>query len=164
MTTTAADPSEAEQRPRCGAPRRSGGERNIAFICVAPEHPEMPTAHVFRRDLEAPLSARPSNAELESSLEAFFRQEVRKLGGYAVKTMPTVKGFPDRLVFFPGGITYLVELKAEKGTVSPAQRVQHQRLSQLGTSVTVLTGKTEVRAWLKAHLDRIGPRFRGYSE
>lgn len=135
------------------------------YICVIPKHRDG-VGHYYQRDLKAEEEhveqAKPSNAHLESQLEAVFRNEVRKAGGMAIKTMPTVKGFPDRLVVFPGAYTYLVELKAVGGRLSDAQKVQHHKLRERGIEVVVLEGRTQVVAWVKAHLDKVGPKFRGY--
>jgi len=59
------------------------------------------------------------------------------------------KGTPDRLVLWPGGWVEFVELKREGGVVSEAQKVQMARLRELGFTVRVLTGKTEVERWAK---------------
>lgn len=88
--------------------------------------------------------------ELESSLEGFFRHRVRLVGGYTVKMVPTEAGIPDRLVIFPGGQMYLVELKAVGGRLSPVQQVLHQRLQDnYGVHVVVLTGRDEILRWLR---------------
>lgn len=85
--------------------------------------------------------------ELESRVEARLRDRVRKAGGMSVKLAPTEKGVPDRLVIL-GGTIHLVELKAVGGTLSPAQRHWHNRAAQRGVTVTTLTGRDEVDAWI----------------
>lgn len=87
--------------------------------------------------------------ELESSLESFFHQRVRLLGGRAFKFAPIVKGNPDRIVLMPGGHIYFVELKREGETTDPAQKVWHDRAAELGTRVYVLAGRAAVVAWLR---------------
>jgi hypothetical protein len=86
---------------------------------------------------------------LESALEQLFFKQVRAAGGVAIKLMPTHAGVPDRLVLWPGGRTALVELKQKTGTVSPVQRVWHERAANLGHPVVVLYGADEVRAWIQ---------------
>lgn len=86
----------------------------------------------------------------ESDLEKKFHLAVRRdLGGKVFKLAPTVKGIPDRLVLLPGGEVHLVELKAADGTVSPAQRVWHDRAAALGTRVVVLYGWRDILGWLR---------------
>lgn len=99
---------------------------------------------------------RPSPAELESSLEAYFREIVRRrLGGMVIKLAPTVKGLPDRIVLLPGGRIQLVELKTTTGALSAIQRIKHDRILELGTEVAVLSGRAEVDRWV----DRQFPSF-----
>ena len=86
-------------------------------------------------------------AQLESRLETFFRTAVRRAGGISFKLAPTEAGVPDRLVLFPGGRMYLVELKTEAGRVSPIQRVWHNRAAELGCTVVVLAGWEAVALW-----------------
>lgn len=91
----------------------------------------------------------PTFAELEASVEAYFRRVVRdRLGGYTMKMVPAEKGAPDRLVLLPGGRVQLVELKVAKGgQVAPAQRYWHERAESLGVTVPVLYGRQGVDEW-----------------
>ena len=84
----------------------------------------------------------------ESAVEALLHRLVKAAGGLSFKLAPTVKGLPDRLVVLPHGQVFLVELKAEGGRLSPAQRLLHSRLAERGVEVHVLTGPGEVRAWV----------------
>lgn len=91
----------------------------------------------------------------EAQLETLFRMRVRTtLGGMVVKMMPTVAGVPDRLVLLPtppGALPRieLVELKAEKGRLSPIQVEWHKRVAGLGIRVTVLHGLPEIDTWVR---------------
>lgn len=91
------------------------------------------------------------NSELESSLEAYFYLQVRKvLGGIPVKVAPTTVGVPDRYVLLPGGVIKLVELKTERGTVSPRQRAWHRNaLERCGVVVDVVVGRSGVDSWVR---------------
>lgn len=91
----------------------------------------------------------PTFAELEASVEAYFRRVVReRLGGYTMKLIPAEKGAPDRLVILPGGRLLLVELKVAKGgQVAPAQRYWHERAESLGFTVPVICGRQGVDEW-----------------
>lgn len=141
---------------------RSRTQQGRVFICLAPPHPEHPSRHYFQLDSEESyvLDDRPSNAHLESSIEAFFRDEVRKAGGIALKLVPTSKGIPDRLVILPGGHIYFVELKQARGKTSPAQDVWHERLRDRGARVYVLSGRGQVVSWLRQMAEENGPQFR----
>lgn len=119
----------------CGTTHTTQGGRQ--FVCTENRHPGW--GHYFMVD----------NKHLESSLEEFFRTSVRAAGGIATKLTSADRGVPDRLVLLPGGRIYLVELKAENGSLSPIQKVWHSRAAAKGTHVAVLTGRTQVTAWLE---------------
>lgn len=77
----------------------------------------------------------------ESELERILVDEVRKEGGRAYKWIsPGNDGVPDRIVFFPNGEVYFVELKADSGRVSPQQKIQLRRLIGLGQKAMVVRG------------------------
>lgn len=132
------------------------------FVCKAPPHPDIPSAHYYVRDHSAAMSASaaPNNHHLESSLEAFFRNEVRKLGGMCIKLVPTVRGIPDRLVIMPWGQTIFVELKADSGKLSEIQKVRHSQLRSMKQNVVVLQGRVEIVKWIATTVDAAGPQFR----
>lgn len=99
--------------------------------------------------------------EREASLESHFMKRVRLVGGYSIKLAPMEAGVPDRLVMFPGGRMFLVELKAEDGALSPKQRHWHQRaLHDYGVPVHVVTGRAGVLNWLRWVIDSGSPRRR----
>ena len=77
----------------------------------------------------------------ESELERILVEEVRKEGGKAYKWVsPGNDGVPDRIVFFPGGKIYFVELKAENGNVSATQISQLRTLANLDQDAIVVRG------------------------
>ena len=85
----------------------------------------------------------------ERAVEAHLYDQVRRRGGMCVKTMPTVAGWPDRLVILPGQPIVLVEMKQPKGKLSQLQIEIHRRLEKLGHPVAVLYTKAEVDLWLE---------------
>lgn len=96
---------------------------------------------------------------LEAGLEVWFNDRVRAVGGMTWKLAPTRSGIPDRLVIFPGNRMYLVELKREKGQLSPIQCVMHDRLRDgFGVGVTVLYGRVDVVDWLRDVVDAAHPQ------
>ena len=86
----------------------------------------------------------------ETRVERTLTAEVKVLGGWAIKFLPSVAGLPDRIVLLPGGRLVFVETKAPSGTTAPHQTVVHRRLRQLGFTVEVLSTPDQVRAWVAA--------------
>ena len=77
----------------------------------------------------------------EKEIEKILVSEVKKLGGKAYKwTSPGNDGVPDRIVIFPNRAPVFVELKTEKGRLTPLQVVQIDRLRELGQAVFVVKG------------------------
>lgn len=97
----------------------------------------------------------PGKPELESQLESFFYNQVRRMGGMVEKITPVRWGLPDRLVLLPGGRIFLVELKTETGRVRAAQSVWHRKAAQRGTHVVVLRGRRQTEAWLRKQAETI---------
>jgi hypothetical protein len=94
--------------------------------------------------------AREVHPMRERDIEAYLREQVKALGGWAPKwTSPGNSGVPDRLVILPGGRIAMVELKAPGGKPSPLQLVQHKRLRALGCDVRVVDSKEQVDALLR---------------
>lgn len=103
---------------------------------------------------------------LEKSVEKKLVEGVKKLGGRAYKFVsPGNSGVPDRIVVFEGR-TYFVELKTDKGRLSPIQKIQIKRLESMRVNVRVLWGEKDVNLFLaeleriKIELDKIGRTFR----
>ena len=69
----------------------------------------------------------------EREIEAYLKRKVGEAGGLCVKIIPDyARGFPDRLVLLPSGVTVWVETKRPKGgRVSVVQRVVHSELRRL---------------------------------
>ena len=83
----------------------------------------------------------------ESAVETVFAARVRQLGGLSFKFAPVVAGNPDRAVLLEGQVIF-VELKADGGTLDPAQVLWHRRAAERGVLVQVVTGSAEARAWV----------------
>lgn len=81
----------------------------------------------------------------ERDIEKTLVDEVRKAGGRAYKfTSPGNDGVPDRIVLLPTGLVIFVELKTEVGRLTRLQRIQCERIRDLGQKVRVLHGLREV--------------------
>jgi len=85
----------------------------------------------------------------ESRVEKVLGWEVKQIGGWAIKFLPSVSGLPDRIILLPGGRLIFVETKSPTGTVAPHQTVVHNRLRRLGFEVIVLSSTDAVREWVK---------------
>lgn len=85
----------------------------------------------------------------EKDIERILVTEVKKLGGRAYKwTSPGNDGVPDRIVILPGRPPIFVELKTEIGKLTALQKVQINRLRDLGQDVRVLYGMDDVSRFL----------------
>lgn len=82
----------------------------------------------------------------ESAVERVFGLRVRELGGLTYKFAPLHAGNPDRIVLLNGQV-YLVEIKAEEGSLHPAQVLWHRRAAEHGVVVHVVSGSREAREW-----------------
>ena len=103
----------------------------------------------------------------ESELERILVEEVRKEGGKAYKWIsPGNDGVPDRIVFFPGGEVYFIELKTESGRVSPQQVLQIGKLRAMGQQAFTIRGMRAMIAFFriagkKSAADRLLKRYKG---
>lgn len=92
---------------------------------------------------------RDGSPVLEASVEGHLETRMKRLRGRAYKFPPAVKGSPDRIVVFPHGRIFFVELKREKsGRLSPAQELWHQRSLEMGHVVHVLNSREQVDAFI----------------
>ena len=87
--------------------------------------------------------------EIEHKLKVLVEN---KLGGLCLKWVcPGWRGVPDRILLFPGGRVYFVELKRPKGgKVDPMQTWWRRRLESLGFTVWHIYNAAQL-----AHLDLI---------
>lgn len=75
----------------------------------------------------------------EKLIEKKLREQVKKLGGIALKFSSfTFTGVPDRLVLMPGGRMWWAELKSEGKKPTPRQLHVHGILRNLGFHVAVI--------------------------
>lgn len=86
----------------------------------------------------------------EKEIEKILTAEVKRAGGRAYKWLsPGNDGVPDRIVILPGKAPVFVELKSDTGRLSRLQRVQIERLEQMGQTVFVARGIQGVIQFLK---------------
>lgn len=87
----------------------------------------------------------------EKAIETKLRNEVKKIGGLALKFhSPFFTGMPDRFVFLPGGKFKLVELKAPSKKPSPRQCLVHEMLRSMGFEVWVIDSISGVEEFIKS--------------
>ena len=86
----------------------------------------------------------------ERDMEKWLRRQVESLGGLAFKfTGPGNDGVPDRQVILPGGLIYFVELKTDRGRLTPIQVWQQDRLDALGCQVRTIRGMGEAAEFIE---------------
>jgi hypothetical protein len=87
---------------------------------------------------------------LERDVEAYFRKAVEKAGGVAFKFVsPSHRGVSDRIVCFPGGSTWFVELKRPGGRLMPLQRIFAALMERMGQNYICLSSREEIDQWLQ---------------
>lgn len=90
-------------------------------------------------------------AMLEFELEAKLARLVRAKGGVLYRLDPrSKKGAPDRVVVLPGRLTTFVELKTDRGRLSPIQAVELDRIRAAGGRAVVLYGPVQVLDFVNA--------------
>ena len=100
----------------------------------------------------------------ERDIEKWLRRQIESMGGQAFKfTSPGNDGVPDliieylliRLAVLPGGLIYFVEMKTDRGRLSPLQIWQQDRLDALGCQVRTIRGMDEAAAFIEEVRDAI---------
>ena len=90
-----------------------------------------------------------ASALRESTIERKLRQELGRMGCLFYKFVsPCNNGVPDRIVITPGGRVVFVELKTERGKLSPVQLRQIKRLEDHRAAVFVVSGEEHIDALL----------------
>lgn len=75
---------------------------------------------------------------------------MHSLGGKVIRKCSPIKGFPDLAGVFPNGRFFAIELKTDKGRLSPEQLDWITRLNMSGAMAVVLRSKDEIREFIKA--------------
>ena len=88
---------------------------------------------------------------LEKQIERYLVDRVKALGGVAYKfTSPAHRGVADRIVCFPNGQTWFVEVKTEGGRLSPLQTVFMSDMARMNQNYVCLCNKEHVDGFLNA--------------
>jgi len=85
----------------------------------------------------------------EKLLEKKLREEVKKLGGLAIKfTSPSFTGLPDRIVLMPVRRIWFAEIKTTGKSLNPRQKIVKAFLEGLGFPVAVIDDETSLENFL----------------
>ena len=86
-----------------------------------------------------------SKGPLENSVEKYLVEQVRKLGGMALKGDVKGQRFLDRVIILPGGATVFCECKRPQGGVYSRHQLETcERLEALGHRVLFIKNRAEV--------------------
>lgn len=85
---------------------------------------------------------------LESTIETYFKHQIKRAGGLAFKFMSTVNGVPDQLVIHDG-VTHYVEVKRPGGKPRADQVRCHAKMATHGATVHVISTNDEVDAFVR---------------
>ena len=94
----------------------------------------------------------------EKLIEKKLRENVKKMGGLAVKFVPTFfAGFPDRIVLMPGGKVSFAEIKTTGKDLSNIQKIIVPMLRRLGFYVVVIDNQIDLDIYLQNLKSEIYP-------
>jgi len=81
------------------------------------------------------------------------------IGGRVIRKCSPVKGFPDLAGVFPSGKFWAIELKTDKGRLSPEQKDWIKYLEEVGYCAKVCKGaddaKEQITAFFNQHKDKL---------
>ncbi len=81
----------------------------------------------------------------ESEIERKLVFRVNSKGGKAIKLSADIEnGVPDRIVLLPNGTPFFVEVKTEKGKLTPLQLHYHLKLKTMGFQVFVIRNTFDI--------------------
>lgn len=75
---------------------------------------------------------------------------VHNINGQQIRKKSPIKGFPDLAGVFPNGKFFAIELKTDKGRLSPEQHDWITKLNLSGAMAIVLRTKDEIREFVAA--------------
>lgn len=90
--------------------------------------------------------------ESEKKTERYLKTQIEKLGGLCYKMVsPAVRGVPDRVCMFPGGLVAFAEIKSEGKILEPLQVFIHTEMQKRDIVVVVLDSKASVDKFIGAY-------------
>lgn len=85
---------------------------------------------------------------LESKIETYFKQQIKRADGLAYKFKSAVNGVPDQIVIH-AGLTHFVEIKRPGGKPRADQILCHEAIAAHGVPVHVVSTTEEVDAFVR---------------
>ena len=87
---------------------------------------------------------------LEKEIEHYLKWAVERRGGKTYKfTSPSHKGVADRIVCFPDGVTWFVEVKTKGGKLSELQKQFAADMTRLNQNYICVWTKEGIEEWLQ---------------
>lgn len=75
---------------------------------------------------------------------------LHSIGNKVIRKCSPIRGFPDLAGVFPSGKFFAIELKTDKGRLSPEQTQWISKLNMSGAMAIVLRSKEEIRDFVEA--------------
>jgi hypothetical protein len=82
---------------------------------------------------------------------------IHSIGNKVIRKCSPIKGFPDIAGVLPSGKFFAVELKTDKGRLSPEQVEWITKLNHTGAIALVLRSKDEIKEFVTSALKMKGP-------
>ncbi len=92
----------------------------------------------------------------EKAIEARLIRNVKRLNCLVVKNLATETGWPDRNIVLPTGLTAYVELKTNKGVLSPRQRLIGAQIKAQGAPYFIVFDRVSEQLflnWIKKQIE-----------
>ena len=98
------------------------------------------------------VTSRRSAQHSEKEIEQHLVRQIESLGGKCIKwNSRSTAGVPDRIVIFPNGVIWFVELKCATGELSLVQAYVLETLTELRCNCIVLDSKESVNEFCKRY-------------
>lgn len=85
---------------------------------------------------------------LESKIESYLKQQIKRIGGLCYKWKSTVNGVPDQVIIY-NGQTHLVEVKRPGEKPRPSQASIHRQIHEQGVPVYTVDTNQSIDAFIK---------------
>lgn len=85
---------------------------------------------------------------LESKIESYLKQQIKRLGGLCYKWKSTVNGVPDQIIIY-NGQTHLVEVKRPGEKPRPSQVSIHRQIREQGVPVYTVDTNESIDAFIQ---------------
>lgn len=93
---------------------------------------------------------------LESKIESYLKQQIKRIGGLCFKWKSTVNGVPDQVIIYDGQ-TYLVEVKRPGETPRANQVNVHRQIHERGVTVYTVNTNQSIDVFIQDVLHAVVP-------